>query len=180
MPSIPADHFHTIAVVAALAVVGGILAFLVLRPGMVAARVAKLQVRAPSGGEVGILVAELGEANVPGQPVMTHHPTGHRWARFNLLEDQLDDLRIGSRVELTAPDRGGPIEAGVVEIAPRGEFATWRAARGVGDHDLNTFALLVDPVGSASEILRPGMSIWLESAGLRSICSRHPTLSKGS
>ena len=27
-----------------------------------------------------------------------------------------------------------------------GDFATWRAARAVGDHDLNTFVLRADPV----------------------------------
>ena len=29
---------------------------------------------------------------------------------------------------------------GSTKILPRGEFATWRAARAVGDYDLNTFA----------------------------------------
>jgi len=39
-----------------------------------------------------------------------------------------------------------PIAAQIDEIAPRGEFATWRVARAVGDHDLNTFALRADAV----------------------------------
>jgi HlyD family secretion protein len=43
----------------------------------------------------------------------------------------------------------------------RGEFATWRAARVVGDHDLNTFLVRTDPVGLVSPELQPGMSVWL-------------------
>lgn len=128
---------------------------------VVAARVGKLRIRAPSDGAVALLVAEPGEAIVPGQPVLTLQALGERWASFNLREDQLDDLRIGSRVELLPVDGTAPIDAWIDGIVPRGEFATWRAARAVGDHDLNTFVLRADPVGPASEVLQPGMSVWL-------------------
>lgn len=33
------------------------------------------------------------------------------------------------------------IKARIDEIVPRGEFATWRAARAVGDYDLNIFPI---------------------------------------
>jgi len=132
---------------------------------VVAARVAKLRITAPSDGTVALLVAEPGEAIVPGQPLMTLQKVGKRWASFNLREDQLDELRIGSRVELMPASATAPINAQIDEIVPRGEFATWRAARAVGDHDLNTFALRADPVGPASEALQPGMSVWLKPAG---------------
>jgi HlyD family secretion protein len=36
----------------------------------------------------------------------------------------------------------------------------WRAARAVGDYDLNTFLIRADPVGD-TEMLQPGMSVWL-------------------
>jgi HlyD family secretion protein len=129
----------------------------------VAARVAKLQIRASSDGEVGILVAEPGEAIVPGQPLMTLHAAGKRWASFNLREDQLDGLRIGSRVELLPAGGTASIDAQVDEIVPRGEFATWRAARAVGDYDLNTLLIRADPVGMAGGI-QPGMTVWLKPA----------------
>jgi HlyD family secretion protein len=74
-------------------------------------------------------------------------------------------LRIGCRVELTLADGIAPLDARIDEIVPRGEFATGRAAHAVGDHDLNTFVLRVDPVGPASEALQPGMSVWLKPAG---------------
>ncbi len=91
---------------------------------------------------------------------MTLQASGRPWASFNLREDQLGDLPIGSRVALVPTGGTPPIEARIDEIVPRGEFATWRAARAVGDYDLNTFLLRVDPVG-AVEGLKPGMTVWL-------------------
>jgi HlyD family secretion protein len=107
-----------------------------------------------------LLVAEPGEAIVPSQPLMTLQKVGKRSATFNLREDQLDGLTVGFPVELTTADGNAPIDSRIDEIVPRGEFAIWRAARAVGDHDLNTFALRADPVGPASEALQPGMSVW--------------------
>ncbi len=127
----------------------------------VAARVAKLRVRAPADGTVALVVAEPGEAIVPGEPVMTLQATGRRWASFNRREDQLGDLRIGSPVRLDPAGGGAPIAARVSEIVPRGEFATWRAARAVGDHDLNTFLVRADPVAGKNG-LQPGMTVWLD------------------
>jgi HlyD family secretion protein len=128
---------------------------------VLAARVAKLRIQAPSDGTVALLVAEPGEAVVPGQPVMTLDARGRNWVSFNLREDQLDGLHIGSPVELVSADAKHRTQARVTEILVRGEFATWRAARVVGDHDLNTFLVRTDPVGLVSPELQPGMSVWL-------------------
>jgi HlyD family secretion protein len=48
-------------------------------------------------------------------------------------------------------------------LVRRGEFATWRAARVVGDYDLNTFLIRADPLGDAVA-LEAGMSVWLTPA----------------
>jgi HlyD family secretion protein len=130
---------------------------------VIAARVAKLRIRAPADGTVALIVAEPGEAIIPGQPVMTLEAAGRLWASVNMREDQFGDLRIGSGVELTAADGNNRVEARVTEILPRGEFATWRAARVVGDHDLNTFLLRFDPASSPPAGLQPGMTVWLRS-----------------
>ena len=58
---------------------------------------------------------------------------------------------------------GKALEGRVTEMRPLGEFATWRAARAVGDHDLNSFLLRVDPLAPTRE-LEPGMTVWLERA----------------
>jgi hypothetical protein len=52
------------------------------------------------------------------------------------------------------------------EIVLRGEFATWRTARAVGDYDLKTLLIRADPVETTAASLQPGMSVWLEPAPL--------------
>lgn len=54
---------------------------------VIAARVAKLRVRAPVDGTVAPIVAEPGEAIIPGQPATTLEAVGRRWASSNLGED---------------------------------------------------------------------------------------------
>ena len=126
---------------------------------VVAARVAKLRVAAPADGVVKLVVSEPGEAVIPGQPVMTIERTGKRWASFNLREDQMDDVRMGEQVRLFPVGATDSITAHFTEIVPRREFATWRAARVVGDHDLNTFLIRIDPAPDASDGLEPGMTV---------------------
>jgi multidrug resistance efflux pump len=131
---------------------------------VIAARVAKLSISAPTDGVVAQIVAESGEAIIPDQPVMTLEAAGRRWASFNLREDQFGDLRLGSPVQLMPASGGSAIGARVTEMIPRGEFATWRAARVVGDHDLNTFLVRVDPIDAKAPELQPGMTVWLSPA----------------
>jgi hypothetical protein len=68
-------------------------------------------------------------------------------------------LTVGSTVDLTTTS-GQKIPSRVTELRPLGEFATWRAAHAVGDHDLNSFRLRLDPV-TAAVGLRSGMTVWL-------------------
>jgi hypothetical protein len=61
---------------------------------------------------------------------------------------------VGSPVKLLTA-KGNTIEARVTELRALGEFATWRAARAVGDHDLNSFFVRADAL-EANEKLQPG------------------------
>jgi HlyD family secretion protein len=93
---------------------------------------------------------------------MTLEAAGRPWASFNLREDQFGELRLGSPVRLIPASGGEAVNARVTELIPRGEFATWRAARVVGDHDLNTFLVRIDPLGDKTRGLQPGMTVWLD------------------
>ena len=119
----------------------------------------KTTLKAPIDATVLIRVAELGEALTPGKPVLTIEPDGQRWFAFTLREDRLGSLVIGKTVALETSD-GHSIDARVSELRPLGEFATWRAARAVGDHDLNSFWLRLDPT-AGDQGLEPGMTVWL-------------------
>jgi multidrug efflux pump subunit AcrA (membrane-fusion protein) len=123
------------------------------------AKLDKTRLVAPVDGVVGILVGEPGEVVPVGKPVLTLEVGNERWFSFTLREDALGRLTVGSTVTLTT-DGGRRISARVTELRPLGEFATWRAARAVGDHDLNSFRLRLDPV-TAEDKLQPGMTVWL-------------------
>ena len=123
------------------------------------AKLDKTRLTAPIDGTIGIRVAEIGEIITPGKPVMTMDVDGQRWFTFTLREDTLDGITIGGTVTLTTDD-GRRIAARVTELRPLGEFATWRAARAVGDHDLNAFRLRLEPDVDV-EGLEPGMTVWL-------------------
>jgi HlyD family secretion protein len=120
---------------------------------------AKTRIVAPVDGTVGVRVAEPGEIAAPGKPVLTLEADNDLWFAFTLREDSLNGLSIGDKVTLLAKD-GRRIDARVTELRPLGEFATWRAARAVGDHDLNAFGLRLD-AESGPHGLEPGMTIWL-------------------
>jgi HlyD family secretion protein len=116
---------------------------------------------APADGTVGILVAEPGEAVLPGQPVLTLDAAGERWFGFIVREDRLEGIAIGSALDLILDGTGQKIPARVTEIRELGEFATWRAARAVGDHDRNSFLVRADPAGDTVPS-EPGMTVWLK------------------
>jgi HlyD family secretion protein len=128
---------------------------------VVEARAAKMLLRAPASGAIAIQVAEVGEAVVPGEPVLTLVSANGLWFGFSLREDALHGLAIGSSVPLHASGQGEPISAKVVELRDWGEFAVWRAARAAGDHDLNTFFVRLDPVGPTKD-MAAGQTVWLD------------------
>lgn len=125
------------------------------------ARLDKTQLLAPDPGVVATRIAEDGEVLTPGKPVLTIAPEHGLWFSFTAREDELRGLRIGAKtaVRIGASD----IDDIVTEPLPLGEFGTWRAARAVGDHDLNSFRIRLDPV-VATTALEPGMTALLSTA----------------
>jgi HlyD family secretion protein len=126
-------------------------------------RAEKMLLRAPTSGVIAILVAEVGEAVVPGEPVLTMVPDNAIWFGFNVREDALAGLTIGSAFSVHASGEPEPISAKVTEMRDLGDYATWRAARASGDHDLNTFFVRLDPVVPASKLIA-GRTVFLELA----------------
>ena len=126
------------------------------------AQLAKTTLNSPVDGIARLLVGERGEAISPGQPVLTLGVAGDRWFTFTIREDRLQGLAMGSKVTLRTA-AGDRFEAKVTELRPLGEFAVWRAARAVGDHDINNFLLRADPTGPTPN-LEPGMTVWIDEA----------------
>lgn len=123
------------------------------------ATLAKTSLVAPLDGRIATVIANPGEILSPGQSTMTLYADKGRFATFVVREDDLHGLTIGSEVNLlTSTDR--TVAGKVTELVPLGAFATWKAARAVGDHDLNSFMLRVDPVDS--DAMEPGMTVWIK------------------
>nr|WP_244423010.1 biotin/lipoyl-binding protein [Bradyrhizobium sp. ORS 278] len=128
---------------------------------VLARKLDKMVLRAPADGIVSVVVAEVGENVRAGQPVLAVEASGQEWLSFNVREDHLDGLSVGTSVKL---GRGGirdTFAGSVTEIRRLGPFATWQARRVVGDHDRNTLRLRVDPSGRVAD-LEPGMTVWIE------------------
>ena len=123
------------------------------------AQFAKTQLRAPADGVIALLVAEPGEVIARGESVLTMTTDRGRWFSFTIREDRLHGLTVGSTQKVRL-DSGETIDGEVTEMRPLGEFATWRAARAVGDHDLNSFLVRIDPTAPPAS-LQPGMTVAL-------------------
>ena len=127
-------------------------------------RFEKLQLKSPVSGVVEVVVATPGEATVPGRTVLTIADREEPWFAFNIREDQLGGMDIGTKLDLVDGGDGKHLQARVTEMRRLGDFATWRAARATGDHDLNTLFLRADPIGRVGQ-LEPGMTVWIAGAG---------------
>jgi HlyD family secretion protein len=128
------------------------------------AQLAKTTLTSPVDGVARLLVAEPGEAISPGQPVLTLAVAGDRWFTFTIREDRLQGMTMGAKIALRTA-AGDRFEAKVTELRPLGEFAVWRAARAVGDHDINSFLVRADPIGPTPK-LEPGMTVWIDERSI--------------
>ena len=120
----------------------------------------KTILRAPADGVVSVVVAEVGENLLAGEPVLAIEVPDKRWLSFNAREDRLQGLTVGATVEVARPGGKPPTPAVVTELLPLGPFATWQAERAVGDHDLNTLRLRLDPQRDAAAF-ELGTTVWL-------------------
>ena len=112
----------------------------------------------PIDGEVSSVIAEKGELIGSGYPVITLLDMNDLWITFNIKEDLLPKIRIGSVLITYVPGLGGAIELKVDYIAVQAEYATWSATRTKGDFDIRTFEVKARPVAKVDG-LRPGMTV---------------------
>lgn len=124
------------------------------------AQVNELTVKAPIASQVYQIGAELGEYVSPGVPLLSLVDLNDVWIRFDLREDLVKGLKVGDQFKMRVPALGNrEITAAIRVIAPKGEYAGWRATRATGDFDLRTFEVRAYPVPAVPE-LRPGMSVY--------------------
>lgn len=125
----------------------------------VEAYVAETQIRAPADGEVAALLIDAGEIAPAGFPVVTLADLNDPWVVFQVREDLLDGLAVGTELTGRVPALGNrEVRFKVDYLAPLGAFATWRATSASSGFDLKTFEVRARPVGPVTG-LRSGMSV---------------------
>ena len=118
-------------------------------------------VRSPVSGDVTRVVMEPGEIAPAGFPIVLVTDLDDSWAVFNVREDELPNLAVGTEVTAKVPAIGRDVKMTVYWVNPRGDYATWRATRQTSGYDLRTFEVRLRPEAGV-EGLRPGMSVILE------------------
>lgn len=116
---------------------------------------------AQKAGEVSDVYPKEGELIGTGSPIMSVSLLNDMWGTFNVREDQLDGMRIGSVITAYAPAFKKDIKMKVYYIKDQGSYATWKATKANGQYDLKTFEVKARPVTKV-EGLRPGMSLVLK------------------
>lgn len=113
---------------------------------------------APLDGEIADIIPEQGELTSPGFPVALILDLSDMWVTFNIREDLLPGIGVGTVFDARFPALGNTrIKLRVNYMADLGDFAVWRATKATGDFDLKTFEVRAVPMVPISG-LRPGMS----------------------
>lgn len=114
---------------------------------------------APTAGEVSEIFPKLGELVGTGAPIMNIAQMNDMWISFNVREDLLKNLTMGSEFEAVIPAlENKTIKLKVYYLKDLGTYAAWKATKTTGQFDLKTFELKASPIEKV-ENLRPGMSV---------------------
>ena len=116
---------------------------------------------AQMAGEVSDVYPKVGELVGTGSPIMSVSLLNDIWGTFNVREDQLDGMKVGSIVTAFVPAFKKEIRMKVYYIKDQGSYAVWKATKSNGQYDLKTFEVKARPMDKL-EGLRPGMSLILK------------------
>ncbi|MBQ3909449.1 MAG: biotin/lipoyl-binding protein [Bacteroidaceae bacterium] len=109
-------------------------------------------------GEVTDIYPKIGELVGTGSPIMSIAMMEDMWGTFNVREDQLNGMQVGSEFTVFVPAFNKEVKMKVYHLKDQGSFAVWKATKANGQYDLKTFEVKARPVEKL-EGLRPGMSL---------------------
>lgn len=116
---------------------------------------------AQMAGEVSDVYPKVGELIGTGSPIMSVSLMNDIWGTFNVRENQLEGMKVGSIVTAFVPAFKKEIRMKVYYIKDQGSYAVWKATKSNGQYDLKTFEVKARPMDKL-EGLRPGMSLILK------------------
>ena len=109
-------------------------------------------------GEVTDVYPKVGELVGTGSPIMSIAMMDDMWGTFNVREDQLNGMQVGTEFSVFVPAFNKEVKMKVYHLKDQGSFAVWKATKANGQYDLKTFEVKARPVEKL-EGLRPGMSL---------------------
>ncbi|MBP1638522.1 MAG: secretion protein HlyD family protein [Bacteroidetes bacterium] len=112
----------------------------------------------PIDGEVSEVFPKRGELVGTGAPIMSIVDLNDIWFVFNVREDLLANMKMGSTFNVQIPALGNKIvQVKVTYLKAMASYATWKATKATGQFDVKTFEVHARPT-SKVDGLRPGMS----------------------
>ena len=84
-----------------------------------------------------------------------------QWATFNIREDQLKDIKVGTEVTVKVPALDKELTMEIYHMKDKGSFAGWKATKASGRYDQKTCEVKARPKEKL-EGVRPGMSAILK------------------
>jgi HlyD family secretion protein len=109
-------------------------------------------------GEVSSIYPKVGELVGTGSPIMTISMMNDMWGTFNVREDQLNGMQVGTEFTAFIPAFNKEVTMKVYFMKDQGSYAVWKATKANGQYDLKTFEVKARPTETV-EGLRPGMSL---------------------
>ena len=109
-------------------------------------------------GEVADVYPKVGELVGTGSPIMSIAVMDDMWGTFNVREDQLNGMQVGSEFTVFVPAFNKDVKMKVYFLKDQGSYAVWKATKANGQYDLKTFEVKARPIEKI-EGLRPGMSL---------------------
>ncbi|MFA6677487.1 MAG: efflux RND transporter periplasmic adaptor subunit [Bacteroidales bacterium] len=124
-------------------------------------------VTAPVSGEICETFHKKGEIVGSGSPLLSIVDMNDIWLVFNIREDLLSNITMGSILEVNIPalSKTKIYKAKVTYIKAMASYATWRATKVNGQFDAKTFEVKAYPVDKI-ENLRPGMSAVIKNVDI--------------
>ena len=113
-------------------------------------------------GEVANIYPKVGELVGTGSPIMSIAVMDDMWGTFNVREDQLNGMQVGSEFTAFVPAFNKDVKMKVYYMKDQGSYAVWKATKANGQYDLKTFEVKARPVEKLDG-LRPGMSLIIKN-----------------
>ena len=112
-------------------------------------------------GEVTDVYPKTGELVGTGSPIMSIAVMGDLYGTFNVREDKLRGITVGSEITAFIPSFNTEMKMRIYYLKDQGSYAVWKATKANGGYDLKTFEVKARPIDRPGG-LRPGMSLVLK------------------